>query len=794
MQVALANPDPPIGVGPSVGSYTATAGSASVDLPGTTTTIDAPHGSIFDWQNFDIGYGHTVNHVDYGIDAAVLHRVNVLAGYGDGAATGIFGNLNAPGNLFVVNPMGIVIGPQAYIEAQRFVASGLNITNFDDFIADPTTELKFQDYWATTLGVEVKEGAQIFAEAVGLIGRTVSNSGTITSDSVMLVAGEKVYLTATEAEGKILVQITNLETSPNPAENFVNNTGTIDADGGNVLLAAGDVYSLAISGVGSLAAVANGNITLDGDFEAGEMTITADYDGVDGGYVYASGTSGTTGHLTSTTGDIEISASDNTWIQLNVNIDAAEDLLLNNNTMVTHGKTFKAGQDVILADSKTMKGYGALTIEGDRDIILGGAVHAYGTMTLKADADTVDHEQGAESGGIMLAKSTLGTIYGNIDIYGNAILLDNDVSAHQDLILNNDTIVKDTGDPGITLRAGNNVDSPAHLTAEGNLRIVADGGAITAHEIKMPAAPAPDATLTLTQNDKLDMEQNVTVINRTNTHLVATSTADSVTSAAAAKWMDITATADENITLSDESGDITTLQLTATNGDVKITANDGKLFAEGNIDAGRDVVITATDEGFDGSENAIFLGKKRTEISFPINVNARQDILLNNNTWAADGVVIDAGRDVKVGWDAVHEVDLPKTLTGEGALTVEADRHITLGGDVKAGTVVAGNLMLKADAESIDTPPGDNIGNMTAKGDVINENGNIDIYSSDDTTFLGGSLVRAVGDITLHNNTVLNGTDDPATPEDESDQRIDAESGLLTAMKDVDKSTPGSMT
>jgi len=724
MQIALANPDPPPGVGPStgVGDWIATPGGAA-NTVGNTTIITANNGTVFDWKNFDIGFGHTVEHIMLPTDA-VLHRINVTAGYGDGSATGINGNLSSPGYLFVVNPRGIVMGADAFIAANRFVASGLDLKNFSEFVTDPANGLQFESFSVDSLGEVVNNSDNInVAEAVFLIGKTVINNGTITSGSVVLAAGEKVYLAVTEGSGNLVVDVTDLLTTV-PSENVLVNNGTINAPDGNVLLAAGDIYSNAISGVEDLAAIANKDIYLDGDFEAGEITLTADADdsgGVEGGSVRAN-----TGSLTSTTGDIEISASDNT-IVLNVDVDAAVDLLLNNSTVAGAGITLKAGQDVILADDKTMDGEGVLTVEADRDIILGGAVTAGGTMTLKADADTVDLEPGSTPGGMMRAKSILETTAGDIDIYGYAIDLRDDVTAAGDLILNNNT----TAAADIILKAGINVQSPAHLTAEGNLTIEATGGAITAHEITMPEAPAPETTLTLTQNNKLDLEENIeNWSGRNNTHLDATSTADSVTSIAATKWLDITAWAYEDIVLSDVSGDITTLELYAETRDIKITAENGKLYAYGPIDAGRDVVITATDE----SSDAIFLHA---------NVNADQDILLNNNTWAYDGALIDAGRDVTVGDGTADGT----TLTGEGALTVEADRHITLGGAVAASASTSGNLILMADAGSLD-------GDMIAYGTLTNPGGNIDIYSSDGTTELWDDVIVS-GDLTLHNSTVM---------------------------------------
>ncbi len=834
--------------------------AGSVNFTGSTTGNTVvnvlSNKAIINWSNFDTIPGEWINFLRE-TDFALLNRVVY------GGPTNFWGTLNAPlGNVFLINSRGIMFGPTSFINARNFVASGLGMRDLDfingDLVNPDNINYRFgygdrfglgpadlKSVTVDTIGDvtllrDMVSGAEIDAETIALIGKSVLNQGTIrttTGGAVIMAAGETVLLS--EVGSDVVVEVTMTD----PAQHVVDHggnqgtgPGTIEASSGNVgkvVLAAGDIFSTAISGVGSLAAVANRNIELYGDFEAGEMTITADADdsgGPGGGYVYATGaTIGTSGNLTSTTSDIEISASDNT-IFLNVDIDAAEDLLLNNNTQVAPSKTFKAGQDVILADGKTMYGWGALTIEGDRDIILGGAVTASGTMSLKADADTINMESGGTVGGIMLAKENLKTTAGDIDIYGYNIILDGDsVEAASDLTLHNNTRVADN----INLKAGNNVDSPAHLTALGNLAIEATGGAITAHEITMPAAPAPSTTLTLTQNNKLDMEQNVTVINRPNTHLVATSFADSVTSAAAAKWLDIKATADENITLSDESGNITTLQLTATNGDVKINANDGKLFAQGPISAGRDVKITATDESYDPilmSDASILLHE---------DIVAGRDIWLNNNTYAYGPIWLTAGQDMRLGYNENLDTYEAKTLTAEESLTIEADRHVTLGGDVTViGSEEPQTLIIKADADTVNEEPepvpggdvwamgklttiggenndilvyGDNIrvdGMVSSADDIVMKaaddltlasnveaGGNIDLYSSDDTTYLGGDHVLATGNLTLHNNTVLNGTDDPdTTPDNEGDQRIEATNGTLTAMKDVDKSTPGSMT
>jgi filamentous hemagglutinin family protein len=773
------------------------SGSGITVTPGTNTTdMTAANGGIGYFSDFDIDLGHTVTCVQGGVNNSALFKVDSLDG------TQIYGTFNSDGKIYLQDIRGILVGATGIINTSEFVASTLNINKDDwqQFINGEINQLKFEMGAEDPISVMENKGI-INAARVYLIGSQVLNSGTIkagenASDLLVMAAGDKVFLT--HENSKVLIKVPSDLGTPDPALNKVDIYAASTINANQVVLAAGDVFTAALN-VGSLAATANRDITLEDTITTtGDITLVAG-DDVDAQVLDAGGS-------------IDISASDNT-INLHQDLTADVDILLNNNTVVDAGKTLEAGQDVILADDKTMTGNGALTVEADRDIYLGGVVTAAGTLELKADADTIDRELGATPGGKMWARSTLETSSGNIDIYANNIELDDDVTAAADFILNNDTYVA----PGKTLKAGNNVNSKAHLTAEGNLNIEATGGSIIAHEIIMPAAPAESTTLTLKQNDKLDMEQNVTVLNRNNTHLVAQSTADSVTSAAAAKWLDITATAYEDLVLSDISGNITTKELTTTTRDIKITAENGKLYAEGAISAGRDVIITATDE----SSDSIFLSDGAH------NVDAGRDIWLNNNTYADGPTTLTAGQDIRLGYNENLDTYESKTLTAEESLTLEADRHITLGGDVKVIGSEPDTLIVKADADTVNkesgaVPGGDvhAMGKLTTIGgyendilvygdnirvdgivssaadievkaidDVILNNdvlaaGDIDIYSSEDTTYLSGDLVKATGDVTLHNNTVLNG----------GEQRIDAETGTMTAMKDVDKSTGGNIT
>ncbi len=157
-------------------------------------------------------------------------------------------------------------------------------------------------------------------------------------------------------------------------------------------------------------------------------------------------------------------------------------------------------------------------------------------------------------------------------------------------------------------------------------------------------------------------------------------------------------------------------------------------------------------------------------------VTAGSDVTLHNNTIAVDGVLIKAGQDVIVG-DGTGD---GTTLTGEGALTLEADRDIILGGTVEASVDTAGDLMLWADKDGSGGVDG---GDMIAYDNITVHDGSLEIYSSDDTTILSGDWVKASDDVTLHNNTELDG----------GNQRIEATNGKLTTEGTVHKTSSGNL-
>ncbi|MHC4499544.1 MAG: hypothetical protein ACYS21_10580, partial [Planctomycetota bacterium] len=181
-----------------------------------------------------------------------------------------------------------------------------------------------------------------------------------------------------------------------------------------------------------------------------------------------------------------------------------------------------------------------------------------------------------------------------------------------------------------------------------------------------------------------------------------------------------------------------------------------------------------------------------------------------------------AGQDIRLGYNENLDTYEPKTLTAVEHLELVADRDITLGGDV---TVIPGEpepetLIIRADADSDDGGDVWAMGKLTTIGGINNHilvygdniqvdgmvnsaanimmdavddltlasnveaDGNIDLYSSDNTTTLGGDRIEATGNITLHNNTELNGG---------AVQRIEATTGQLYANGSVHKTSTGNL-
>ena len=252
------------------------AGSATVSAGGPTLTVNQTSArAIVNWQDFSIAAGELTRFVQPDATSATLNRVV------SGAPSALLGNLQANGQVFLINPNGVVIGAGARIDTAGFIASTLDVADADFlkggdllFTGDSTAAVQ-------NLGAISVTGGDVF-----LIARQVENRGTISAanGTAGLAAGSEVLLT-TGGEERVFVQAAAL------AGEAIN-SGTITAATAELKAAGGNAYALAINNSGTVratgTAVRDGQIWLVGTggkvLSSGTL-VASSADGTRGGEV-----------------------------------------------------------------------------------------------------------------------------------------------------------------------------------------------------------------------------------------------------------------------------------------------------------------------------------------------------------------------------------------------------------------------------------------------------------------------------------------------------------------------------
>lgn len=245
-------------------------GQGSITQSGSTLTVNQTTGRmITNWNTFDIGQGQTVNFVQPNSSAVSLNRV--VGGQG---ASQILGNMNANGQVWLINPGGVMIGQGAQINVAGIVASSANISD-SDFMAGSSTFSGASGAVSNAGTINAQGGV------VALIGTQVTNTGTINTPggSTALTAADTVDL---DFQGDGLVSVAVDKGTLNA---LVSNSGSISADGGSVTLsarAADDAISSVINNTGVIEAKSltsrDGHIFLDNDATAGQTNVSGTLD------------------------------------------------------------------------------------------------------------------------------------------------------------------------------------------------------------------------------------------------------------------------------------------------------------------------------------------------------------------------------------------------------------------------------------------------------------------------------------------------------------------------------------
>lgn len=257
-------------------------GNATVSTSASSMTVNqTSQTAALNWQSFNIAAGETVRFIQPNSSAIALNRVL-------GAdPSSIFGSLTANGQVFLVNPNGILFSRGAAVNVSGLVASTLDLS-VNQFMNG-----KYN--FAGDSKASIVNQGQINASGgyVALLGANVSNEGVIAArlGSVALAGGNAVTLDVA-SDGLL-----NVAVDKGAVQALVSNGGMIQADGGQVLMtahAAGQLLPAVVNNTGVVQAQTidnrGGVIRLLGDMQNGSVQVSGKLDasapnGGNGGFI-----------------------------------------------------------------------------------------------------------------------------------------------------------------------------------------------------------------------------------------------------------------------------------------------------------------------------------------------------------------------------------------------------------------------------------------------------------------------------------------------------------------------------
>ncbi len=223
------------------------AGQAAIRQSGNAMTIQQDSAkAILNWNSFSIGSQASVNFQQPSSGAVALNRVL------GSDPSAIYGSLTANGQVFLVNPSGVVFGAGARVDVGGMVASTLNIRN-EDFLSG-----SYRFSREGSAGSVLNQG-ELLGRYVALLAPEVRNEGVIVArqGTAALAAGDAVTL---NIAGSALIGVQVDQAS---IDALVENRRLIQADDGTVILSAQAAHGL-VGKVVNSGVIEAGGIVADG--------------------------------------------------------------------------------------------------------------------------------------------------------------------------------------------------------------------------------------------------------------------------------------------------------------------------------------------------------------------------------------------------------------------------------------------------------------------------------------------------------------------------------------------------
>lgn len=465
-------------------------GDNSFNTNGSTMTINQhTQQSVVNWQSFGINHGEAVNLLQPNGGSA-LYRV-----IGNDSSQ-IYGQLTATGQLFLINPNGVLFGQGAQVDVGSLVVSTQNISNSNFLNGQFVFSATNANGSIINQGV-IKAGNEGY---VVLLANQVENTGTITASNGSVILGASQSATL-DFYGNGLVKA---RLSGDAVNALVNNAGVISATGGYVQLAT-NARSAAINmsgvveanslverdgvirlegGVGSTVTVA-GQLSAQGiDTKGGSIQVTGEQVAItNGANLNASGTTGG-GEVLVGGGfqgnDANVANARNTTVAQGASIQA---------NATENGD---AGKVIVWSDNTT-EFYGDISAKGGQQSGNGGFVEVSGKEDLYFNGRVDTSAAHGVGGDVLLDPNNI--VIGNSGSGGSVGYNDNgnnDININASLIKSNNTTLQAksditvnsaitmNSDKSITLQAGDDIKVNADITTDrktgsnGNITLNAD--------------------------------------------------------------------------------------------------------------------------------------------------------------------------------------------------------------------------------------------------------------------------------------------------------------------------------
>jgi filamentous hemagglutinin family protein len=416
------------------GGAQVTAGAGTVSQTGNTTTIRQTSATLFlNWQSFNVTANEVVNFIQPNATSIAVNRIL------GNTSSQIFGHLDANGQVWLINPNGILFGVGAEVNVGGLTASTLDVS-------DASFSASLRSFSGPGTGSVINQGTIRAADGgyVALLGNQVSNQGVIRAQlgTVALGAGSAETLTFS---GR---QLIHLRVDQSTLNDLAANGQLIEADGGNVIMTAGAKNSLLASVVNNTGIVQarsvedhNGIITLLAGMTAGQVNVGGTLDatapaGQPGGSIETSGAAvsvaSTAKIVAGPGGSWRIDPTD---LTIDATAATAIDTSLNNGTNVTEATTATTvsgsgnqtagpGDINVNAPIAWTSGTATLTLSAYNAINLNASVTGPGAVVMQAGAAINVNTPVNVAGSVLMQAGTGNlTIASGASIEGDAGLM-----------------------------------------------------------------------------------------------------------------------------------------------------------------------------------------------------------------------------------------------------------------------------------------------------------------------------------------------------------------------------------